>query len=153
MEALTYFTKEVEKFLLNKTISKVGYSKTDSANEQTYGLKLIEMELSDGTKLSVNGTLDYVKSENYYGTFPMITKSGKDVVLNKDSRRNLPETYNFFLFSQLAQVYKMIDLHTAYDLMFFEILKLWDKFRESAYFNDFDRSYYDCIISFFHNEE
>lgn len=153
MYAITYWSKQIKEFLLDKTITKVEYSQDDSLNERLYGNKLIEMELSDGTALAVNGTLFYHRNDVYEGGLPMVSKDGKDIYLDETRQVDAVKMYNFFLFSQLAQANNMVDTKLEYDLMFGRILKLWDKFNASHYINNIDESYYDNIIHFFINEE
>lgn len=62
------------------------------------------------------------------------------------------ELYNFFVFSQLMQANKLVDSELEYDLMFSDILVLWEKFNASHYPNNIDQSYYDNIIHFIINE-
>lgn len=65
---------------------------------------------------------------------------------------NYADLYNFFVFSQLIQANELVDLEREYDLMFGDILTLWEQFNASHYVNNIDESYYDNIIHFIINE-
>jgi hypothetical protein len=56
--------------------------------------------------------------------------------------------YDFFLFTQLAFSYGKIDIELEYDLLFGDIIKLYEDFLTS-HSNDDTKGLYECIEHYF----
>jgi len=56
--------------------------------------------------------------------------------------------YDFFLFTQLAYAYGKIDSELEYDLLFGDIIKLYEDFLTSDS-NDDTKGLYECIEHYF----
>lgn len=58
--------------------------------------------------------------------------------------------YDFFLFTQLAYAYEVIDIREAYDIVFGDLITMYEHFLKSGY-NDGYKGLYECIEHYFIN--
>lgn len=64
---------------------------------------------------------------------------------------NLPKyDYDFFLFCQLAYAYEAIEIREAYDIVFGDLIKLYEDFLTSGY-NDGYKGIYECYEDYLRN--
>jgi hypothetical protein len=66
---------------------------------------------------------------------------------------NYEEIYKFWLFSELAKQWEMLDIDTDHDRLFLELTNLYEKFNSSHYVDNIDQDYEDNITHYFMNEE
>ena len=66
---------------------------------------------------------------------------------------NYEEIYKFWLFSELAKQWEMLDIDTDHERLFLELTNLYEKFNASHYVNNIDQDYEDNITHFFINEK
>lgn len=58
--------------------------------------------------------------------------------------------YDFFLFSQLAYAYEAIEIREAYDIVFGDLITLYEGFKNSGY-DDGYKNLYECYEDYFRN--
>jgi hypothetical protein len=58
--------------------------------------------------------------------------------------------YDFFLFTQLAYAYEAIEIREAYDIVFGELITLYEDFKTSGY-DDGYKNLYECYEDYFRN--